>query len=249
MLRRVSCFFAGGRRYSAAHTLPRHYWRIIPNKYELNMKKKRVIQALDSNKDDIIEVDKYKPYVVPGILAMNTMIYGLWQIPMFESFMYNHFTCSLAHLQTFKIYTLFTSTFSHQSVLHLLCNNYGMFQLCPQILDKMTSIQFLKLYSSAGICSFGTCIFLNQMLGLPDTLTLGASGALSAVVFILFNDESIRISFFHGQSTPIPGRLLLALLIGLDLGLLLNADPNHGSFIAHGAHLGGFALGAVYSIT
>ena len=66
---------------------------------------------------------------VYSIIALNTLVFLAWRLPgSAKSFMHTHFTHSSL---SGREYTLLTSCFSHQGVIHFAFNNIGLFSFGP----------------------------------------------------------------------------------------------------------------------
>jgi len=76
-----------------------------------------------------------------------------------------------------KYYTLITSFFLHAHIFHLIFNMAALFVLGWAIESKVTKIKYLITYFLGGI--FGN---LSMFLYPPESLAVGASGAISALI-------------------------------------------------------------------
>lgn len=130
-------------------------------------------------------------------------------------------------------WTIVTALFMHASASHLLQNLFalGMFGI---ILEKIIgSRNFLLVYFAGGIAGNIAAYYFY-----PDSLSLGASGAIMAVIGALTVLRPKLVVYFGG---PMPMIFLALMWITIDLVGIFSNDN-----IGHAAHLGGFALGAVY---
>lgn len=65
--------------------------------------------------------------VLYGLIGANAIVFAAFQLDEFRGFMFNHFTCSLQQLRNLQVYTLVTSTFSHEHFGHLAVNMLALF--------------------------------------------------------------------------------------------------------------------------
>ena len=127
--------------------------------------------------------------------------------------------------------------------LHIVSNMLPLVWLGPLLEGVIGHIRFLALYLGGAVASALTWYFFNQhaMEGI-----IGASGAvfaLIAAVGVLAPYEKVYVSIFF--LPPIPMRLgMLAVLIVLSeiVQILFHWMRD----VAHSAHLGGAAFGALY---
>ncbi|MDX2061675.1 MAG: rhomboid family intramembrane serine protease [Bacteroidia bacterium] len=144
-------------------------------------------------------------------------------------------------------YRLFTCTLVHADIAHLAFNGITLYYFGPALED----IFRIRFGDALGSVAFGG-LYVLAMLGahLPDTLrhrhnptyrALGASGAISAVLFsyILYQPDARLLVFFV---IPLTAWLFAILYVGISL----YADRfSRGDGIAHGAHLWGALSGWV----
>ena len=138
-------------------------------------------------------------------------------------------------------YELITSGFVHGSISHLLFNMVTLFFFGPILEMQIGEIQFLGLYFTGLIAS--SVPSLIKQKDNPQYATLGASGAVEAVLFgfiLLFPMEKLFLMF-----VPIP---IPALLFGLAfVGYSIYASKKEGT-INHEAHIAGAAWGIFYML-
>lgn len=138
-------------------------------------------------------------------------------------------------------YELITSGFVHGSISHLLFNMITLFFFGPILEMQIGEVQFLGLYFTGLIAS--SIPSLIKQKDNPQYATLGASGAVEAVLFgfiLLFPMEFLYLMFIP---VPIP-----ALLFGLAfIGYSIYASKQEGR-INHEAHIAGAAWGIFYML-
>jgi rhomboid protease GluP len=135
-----------------------------------------------------------------------------------------------------QIWRLVTANYLHGGIIHLLFNCYALVSLGPLIEDSFGGRKLFLIYSVTGVAAFATSALFR-----PDTLSIGASGALFgimgfAIVFGRFRsgssgraiaDQLMRYLIFMVLLFLVPGidnaAHIGGLLSGAALGLLVDA--------------------------
>ncbi|KXJ25199.1 Presenilins-associated rhomboid-like protein, mitochondrial [Exaiptasia diaphana] len=175
-----------------------------------------------------------------GIIFVNTLVFLMWRVPTIQIHMWRWF---VSHPILAPPITLLTSCFSHMDFWHLAINMYVLWSFAPTIEALLGKEQFLAFYLSGGIfASFASQAF-RIMTKLPIRASLGASGALFAVlslVCITLPDTQLALVFLPWFSFS-AGKALIG-VVALDVaGLIFR-----WSMFDHAAHLGGVLFGAFY---
>ena len=141
-------------------------------------------------------------------------------------------------LEAGEWWRLFSPVLLHASFMHILFNMWALWILGPQIERGVGTWPFVGLYLASAAVG-GAFVFL---LGDPNTIAVGASGAIFGLFGVWFNWAVRRRNTLYGR----------ALLRQIGFLLLINAAiPLFVPTIAWEAHLGGliagFAIGEIWS--
>ena len=139
---------------------------------------------------------------------------------------------------------LVTYGFIHGDFMHLLFNMFTLFFFGQQIEQLMTRVMgiwaYPVFYVSALVVSILPTYLKNQKN--PNYLSLGASGAVSAVLFafvLLAPWSTIGVMFI-----PMPAIVFAVLYVGYSIWM----EHRGGDRINHSAHLAGAAYGVLFMV-
>jgi membrane associated rhomboid family serine protease len=145
-------------------------------------------------------------------------------------------------------FRMFGHMFIHADTMHLLFNMMSLFFLGSFLEDELMftygnvrgEVHFLVIYILGGL--FATLIPYIRHQDNPSYRSLGASGAVSAVIFaaILWDPQMELMIMF--LPIPIPAYIFGPLYLAFEYW----ADRRGGSGIAHDAHIGGAIFGVLY---
>lgn len=185
--------------------------------------------------------------IVRTIIFLNILVFLMWfgcvYVPWGPRFMTENFLVSWTSLTDGRWWTLLTSAFSHNMILHIAINMFVLRGFGTVMSLEMGRKKFIIFYLLAGmggslLHSFVSAFWMNQ----PDLPALGASGAIAGIILyfsFLFPEEKILLLGF----IPVRSMWGAIALVGFDVWGLLQQTRGGGSFIGHGAHLGGAAVG------
>lgn len=136
--------------------------------------------------------------------------------------------------------TLVTSAFIHADVMHLLFNAFTLWAFAFKLEQTIGTAPFVALYA-VGLLASDAGTWLNHRAE-PNYATLGASGAITAVLFA-------SIVYFPGDSLfimPIPLPIPAPLFAAGYLAYTWYASRQQGGRINHDAHFAGALAGVVF---
>jgi membrane associated rhomboid family serine protease len=136
--------------------------------------------------------------------------------------------------------TVVTSGFVHADLMHLIFNMMTFYFFGFALEQYIGSVHFLLLYLAGLLVSHAGTYFRHR--NDPEYASLGASGAVSAILFA-------AIIFFPGQSLyiiPIPVPIPAPLFGVGYLAYTWWASKHPHGRVNHDAHLGGALTGLVY---
>jgi membrane associated rhomboid family serine protease len=140
------------------------------------------------------------------------------------------------------IWQFLTYMFTHQGISHILFNMLGLFFFGAQVEQRMGSWEFLLFYLLTGMLA-GVFSFMAYMLGgAYNTILLGASGAVFAVLLAFatfYPDAMIYIMGIIPVRAPY-------LVIGYTVIELFSQFMSINSGVAHLTHLAGFGFAFAY---
>jgi membrane associated rhomboid family serine protease len=144
---------------------------------------------------------------------------------------------------------LFTSAFVHDGWLHLIGNMLFLWLAGAALEDRWGSLRFAGFYL-AGAAAATLCF--DALYAGPDTILVGASGAISALMgafLVFFASMRIHFAYWFGRSIgtfDLVAYVALPLWLGEQvLSVWLEGDVGKVSSVAFTAHIGGFVFGLV----
>ncbi len=166
-------------------------------------------------------------------------LYGLLVDPRFvQSYLFNvgALTREKQH------YRVFTSSFLHGDLFHLMFNMMTLFYFGPVVEQILGTDGFLVVYFGAVLTSGIVSFYVNR--DKPDYSSLGASDGVSGIILsfcVFYPFENIYFLFIP---VGIPAILFAVGFVAISAGMM----GREGGRIAHEGHLGGALAGIVLTI-
>jgi membrane associated rhomboid family serine protease len=180
------------------------------------------------------------PFVTAGLVLLNIAIffYTFQNIDNYSSV----FGFYPTNLFDGRFYTVFSSMFLHANLWHLLGNMLFLWVFGDNLESKIGHMRFFLFYIFCGIIAAIAYAFV----GHPDSLVIGASGAISGILggyLVLFPGNKIKsiipiIFFWTLASIPV-----FVFIIIWFLYQFLSLGSERMDMVAYSAHIGGFVAG------
>ncbi|QXD14080.1 rhomboid family intramembrane serine protease [Rhodocaloribacter litoris] len=144
-----------------------------------------------------------------------------------------------------EYYRLITGGFVHVGLGHLAFNMITLYFFGPYLEVLLGSVRFLLIYFGAELAAHGLSLWMHR--GHPQYAAVGASGAISGIVFAycLFNPFS-QIGLFF--AIWIPAWAFAVGFVVLSIVAMGRRAPGETGGLAHEAHLGGAVGGLLLTI-
>ncbi|MDX2080076.1 MAG: rhomboid family intramembrane serine protease [Terrimicrobiaceae bacterium] len=171
------------------------------------------------------------------IIGINLAVFLLEQVVAMDRL----FGLSWAGLQRGFLWQLITYQFLHWNLLHLLVNLFGLWFAARSLEPLLGGRRFLMLYLGSGVVGG-----LLQILLVPDSLLIGASGAvcgLIATFAALFPELRITALVFFVLPVRLQAKWLGYAIVALSTVFLLTG---FAPGIGNAAHLGGAIAGYAF---
>lgn len=187
----------------------------------------------------------YPAYVTWAIIAINVVVLVLdWASAGFPPLSWVFEGGQLMHaggvlgpaVADGEWWRIFTSAFLHFGPVHLAFNMYALWLFGPIIEQMYGHAEFFVIYM---LCAAGGSVL--TLLGAPDSLTAGASGAIFGLFGLAFVVSRRRHLLLGPQARAILSQVGGLLLINLIITFSF-------SFISWTGHLGGLAVGVVIGL-
>lgn len=165
-----------------------------------------------------------------SIVLANGGVFLLWNMmatPWEVDFMIKHFSLSLESFYKGRIWTLFSSCFSHPTATHLWVNMLYLSVLGLSTRNLLSSRQFIQFYSLACLGSSSAYLIDAKLFHPNAPPSLGASGCAFAMASFYACHNPHLLWFVAGSLVLVPIAL---------------KDRS----ISHSSHLGGAVTGIVY---
>ncbi len=147
--------------------------------------------------------------------------------------------------------TLMTSMFMHGGVFHLIGNMLYLWIFADNLEHVFGRGVFLLFYLGCGLAAGLIQIALGPEVTVPN---LGASGAIAGVLggyLVYFPRSRVRVMFFLYfiiRVFSVSAVVVIGLWIAFQLIAGFSSIGSTGGGVAYGAHIGGFAVGALAAL-
>lgn len=143
--------------------------------------------------------------------------------------------------------TILTSIFMHGGWAHVLGNMWFLWIFGDNIEHSLGKLKYLVFYLLCGIFASLAHVILNTSGAGALTPSLGASGAISGVMgayLVLYPHRRVTVIMMR-VITEVPAYFAVGIWFVFQIisGIGLLGDMDSG--VAYGAHIGGFAVGAM----
>jgi rhomboid-like protein len=188
-------------------------------------------------------------FLVSLLILVNVGVYLLWTTGYYgEAYMADNFLVSWDSVAEGRYWTLLTTVFSHNMLLHLLINMFVLRSFGSLIVSVLGPFRFLFFYLGAGLAGSVSHVLVSRfLLGEPSIAALGASGAVAGLIWLfalIFPKEKLLLFAI----IPMPAIVGALAFVGLDLWGLYAQAHGGGLPIGHGAHLGGALAGILFYV-
>ena len=169
------------------------------------------------------------------MIGGNLVVFALWNTDLLsQNMMVKHFALSKATLAQGNVHTLFTYSFSHTNIMHLLFNMLPIYFFGRTIEQSFGRRRLWHAWLAGALCGA-----LIELFHAPDyRLLIGSSSATASILSFFiwrFPHETIYMYF-----VPVPAWVLGCLYFGYSYWM---SKRGGGGNTAHGAHLGGLLAG------
>ena len=145
--------------------------------------------------------------------------------------------------------TILTSMFMHGGLMHLAGNMLFLWIFGDNIEDAMGHVRYFIFYLLGGVLATLCHVFVSAGGNHAQIPSLGASGAISAVLggyLLLFPQRRVRVLLIR-VVTEVPAIVAIGMWFVFQLisGLSIFGGDGLGDGVAYGAHIGGFVAGLI----
>jgi len=205
-----------------------YFIKVTDNINKKNEKRNKVIEKIFSYK---------KPIVTYTIIAICIVVFAMMYLlgnGSEDTLTLIKFGANLDILtKEGEYYRLFTCTFLHIGIMHLICNMYSLYIIGKEVEGLFGKGKYLVIYILSGIC--GSIL---SMAFAKNTVSAGASGAIFGLLGAL-----LYFGYYYRTylGTAIKTSVLPVIVLNLVIGLL---SPG----IDNAAHIGGLVAGILITM-
>ena len=193
---------------------------------------------------------KRRPFVTYSLIAINGLVFlAYW--PLFndrsalQEFFFEWALIPIAVVNGHQALGLVTSMFLHGGIIHICGNMLALHIYGDNLEDTLGHIPFLLFYLFCGVASAIAHAYLNPTSHVP---TVGASGAIAGVMggyMLMFPKARIDILIFLVFIIRVVS-VSAWIVLGIWILVQFHGAASYGSasYVAYGAHIAGFLVGA-----
>ena len=180
-------------------------------------------------------------HLLPTVLILATCVVsyiGFTQPDFFQRYLFN-----IGDIRYKKQYfRLISSGFLHADWMHLLFNMLTLYCFMPVVVGVYGVLLFLLLYFAAMLAGniFSLWLYKHR----PTYSAIGASGAVSGIIFASIALHPLSAIYLFFIPIPIPAWIFAALYFAYSVSMMLR--PRHWDNTGHSAHLGGAVVGMLF---
>ena len=184
-----------------------------------------------------------RPRITPAVqwlIGLNVLVYFLQVTLVGTPDMERWLGFHAADLVTYRLWTIFTYMFVHNSFWHLAGNMLFLWVFGPRVERAWGSGALIRYYL---LCGLGG--MLAHLLLAHESTLVGASAAIYGVMLayaVRWPDTEFLLWFV----VPVRAKWLVAGCVLIDLVFGLSTPGGGSSGVAHFAHLGGIVMGWLY---
>lgn len=170
------------------------------------------------------------------VIFFLTLIFGL-------GYSVNEFGFKPSSFLEGKVYTIITSMFIHAGPEHIFFNMIALFLLGSSLEKKVSKEKYLVVYFLGGV--LGNLVMLIPFLYSPNTIGVGASGAISALV-------GLGAFLCPGKLVIFPSIIPLPFVVAGVLYFLsttMNLFVPEDITIGYSVHMMGIIVGSAFGLT
>lgn len=176
-----------------------------------------------------------------ALVIINVVVFFLSLIPGLD-YSINEFGFKPTSFLEGKIHTIVTSMFIHAGLEHIFFNMIALFLLGTSLEKKVSPEKYLLVYFLGGI--LGNLVMLIPFLYSPDTIGVGASGAISALVGLGAFVCPGKLVIFP-SIIPLPFVVAGVLyFLSTTMNLFVPADMQ----IGYSVHMMGIIVGSIFGL-
>ena len=177
--------------------------------------------------------EDHRHMIFPLYILVGLIIY-MYATNLFN---HNHLGYSVNKVLNGNWTSMFTYMFSHKNIYHLLVNCSALVSLGSIVMSIEGTLGFSLIYFIGGFMAALTdCILIQRGYGSPDTITVGASGAIFALLGAMLIESFSDLAMENKRLQVV--MIIIPTLIVSNISKTVNTK----------VHISGFIIGAIITI-